>query len=82
MRVSSISVDYRRKFNLGNYEAVEIGVTQWAQIDEEEDPDGCIQFLAEQCKNHVKANIPPGYKPSAPPVTTSTKHTVAGMEVA
>ena len=82
MEVSTISFEYRRKFNLGDYESVEIGVTQWAQIGKEEDVDGCIQLLAEQCKNHVKANIPPNYRPSAPPVTTSIKHSIAGMEVA
>jgi hypothetical protein len=81
LRVSSISFSYTRKFNLGDYEAVEIGVTQWAQVDEDEDADGCIQFLAEQCKNHVKSNIPPNYKSKSPPVTAYTKHTISGIEV-
>lgn len=80
MKINTVSMGYTRKFNLGNYEAVEISVQQWASVDEDEDPDQVISFLAEQCKNHVKANIPPGYsKPGTP--TAKTTNTIAGLEV-
>lgn len=81
LRVNTVSFNYTRKFNLGHYEAVEIGVAQWASVDEDEDPDMVIALLAEQCKNHVKNNIPSGYSRKATPPVESQKHTVAGIEV-
>jgi hypothetical protein len=81
LRVNTVSFDYTRKFNLGNFESVEISVTQWASVDEKEDANQVIAFLAEQCKNHVKANIPPRYSRQGTPPAAREKHTVAGMEV-
>jgi hypothetical protein len=81
LRINTVSFSYTRKFNLGNFEAVEIGVSQWASVDEEEDADQVIAFLAEQCKAHVKANIPPGYSRQGTPPTAKEKRTIAGMEV-
>jgi hypothetical protein len=81
LKRNTVSVSYTRKFNLGNFEAVEIGVSQWASVDEDEDADLVIAFLAEQCKAHVKGNIPPGYSRQGTPPTAKEKHTVSGMEV-
>lgn len=81
MKTNTVAFSYTRKFNLGNFEAVEISVSQWASVDEDEDPDQVIAFLAEQCKAHVKGNIPPGYKPQSVPPSYKEKHTLAGMEV-
>jgi hypothetical protein len=54
MEIKTISVTYHRKFNLGDYESVEIGCSLWGQIDPEEDADGATQFLFEQAKASVK----------------------------
>jgi hypothetical protein len=37
MDIKTISVTKERKFNLGNYESLEIGCSLWGQIDPEED---------------------------------------------
>jgi hypothetical protein len=79
VKINTVSVGYERKFNLGNWESVVISGHMWASVDEEEDPDQVMAFCFEQTKQHVKANIPPGYKPFAPTVTS--KKTVSGMEV-
>jgi hypothetical protein len=81
LRTNTVSFSYTRKFNLGNFEAVEISVAQWASVDEDEDPDQVINLLAEQCKDHVRGNIPPGYIRQAVPPSYKEKTTVAGMEV-
>ncbi|MBD2303879.1 hypothetical protein [Nostoc sp. FACHB-190] len=54
MEIKTISVTYQRKFNLGDYESVEIGCSLWGQIDPEEDAEGATQFLFEQAKTAVK----------------------------
>jgi hypothetical protein len=81
LKINTVSFSYTRKFNLGNFEAVEIGVAQWASVDDDEDADRVIAFLAEQCKNHVKGNIPPGYSRQSTPPSVKEKHTVSGLEV-
>lgn len=59
MEIKTISVTYQRKFNLGDYESLEIGCSLWGQIDPEEDEDGCIEYLFEKAKTSVKqAAIP------------------------
>ena len=81
LKTNTVAFSYTRKFNLGNFEAVEISVSQWASVDEDEDPDDVLAFLSEQCKNHVKSNIPPGYSRQSTPPSFKEKHTVAGIEV-
>jgi len=36
MIIKTAAVEYRRKFNLGNYESVEISASLWANIQEDE----------------------------------------------
>lgn len=81
MRVNTVSFSYTRKFNLGNFESVEISAAQWASVDEDEDPDQVIAYLADQCKAHVRSAIPPGYSRQSAPPSSKEKYTVAGMEV-
>jgi hypothetical protein len=81
MKINKVAFSYRRRFNLGNFESVEIDVSQWASVDEDEDADQVIVFLAEQCKAHVKASIPRGYTRQGVPPSYSAKNTVSGMEV-
>ena len=59
MKVTTVSVVYGRKFNLGDYESVEVSTTLWAQVEEEEDADGVIRFLYQQAKESAReAAIP------------------------
>ncbi|MCC5640984.1 hypothetical protein LC593_35185 [Nostoc sp. CHAB 5844] len=65
MEIKTISVTYQRKFNLGDYESVEIGCSLWGQIDPEEDAEGATEFLFEQAKASVKKAAMPLIKTSA-----------------
>lgn len=65
MEIKTISVTYERKFNLGDYESVEVGCSLWGQIDPEEDAQGATQFLFEQAKASVKQAAMPLIKNSA-----------------
>ncbi|WP_193200205.1 hypothetical protein [Nostoc sp. MG11] len=65
MEIKTISVTYHRKFNLGDYESLEIGCSLWGQIDPEEDADGATQFLYQQAKASVKEAAMPVIKESA-----------------
>ena len=62
MRIKTVAVSYARKFNLGNYEAAEISVSLWSEVEPEEDEEGVIAYLFETCKEQVKAQVPPSYK--------------------
>jgi hypothetical protein len=64
MEIKTISVSYQRKFNLGDYESVEVGCSLWGQIDPEEDAEGATQFLFEQAKASVKQAAMPLLKTS------------------
>ncbi|RCJ18458.1 hypothetical protein A6770_33010 [Nostoc minutum NIES-26] len=64
MEIKTISVTYQRKFNLGDYESLEIGCSLWGQIDPEEDPEGATQFLYQQAKTAVKEAAKPVLKES------------------
>jgi hypothetical protein len=59
MKITTVSISYSRKFNLGSYESLDLGCSLWAQLEEEEDPDGVVQYLYHQAKASVKnAAIP------------------------
>ncbi|MBE9053866.1 hypothetical protein IQ243_26395 [Nostocales cyanobacterium LEGE 11386] len=64
MEIKTISVTYHRKFNLGDYESLELGCSLWAQIDPEEDAEGATQFLYMQAKASVKEAAMPLLKTS------------------
>lgn len=55
MRIKAIGVNYERKFNLGNYNSAVIGCSLWANIDEDEDEDGCIQIMQDKCREAVRS---------------------------
>jgi hypothetical protein len=54
MKVTTIAISYNRKFNLGNYNSVELSCAIWAQIDKEEDEETCIMILRDKCREHVR----------------------------
>jgi hypothetical protein len=71
MRVEKVGAEYRRKFNLGNYETAEIGAIIWASCDEGDDIGEVFDTLFEVAKETVKINVPPSYKKHTPDYTES-----------
>lgn len=62
MHITTVSVEYRRKFNLGNFESLDLGVSLYAKVDPDEDPDAVTDFLWQQAKASVKAQAAPVLK--------------------
>lgn len=54
MTVKTISATYERKFNLGEYESANFGVTSWADVEPDANPALCLDELQELCKNQVR----------------------------
>lgn len=59
MQINTVGVEYRRKFNLGNYESLELSISLYAKVDPDEDPDAVAEFLWHQAKASVKAQAAP-----------------------
>lgn len=59
MQVNTVGVEYRRKFNLGNYESLELGITLYSKVDPDEDSEAVAQLLWEQAKASVKEQALP-----------------------
>ncbi len=63
MQITTVAqVEYRRKFNLGNYESLELGITLYAKVDPEENADAVAEFLWQQAKASVKEQAAPVLK--------------------
>ncbi len=62
MKIGTVSISYSRKFNLGNYESLELSCSLWAQVEDEEDAEGVVQFLYHQAKAAVKSAAMPVIK--------------------
>jgi len=54
MHITTIAVSYSRKFNLGNFNSVDLSCSLWAQIDAEEDEDCCIAILQDKARASVQ----------------------------
>jgi hypothetical protein len=54
MRITTVSITYSRKINLGDYESAELGCSLWAQVDDDEEAEAVTQFLYLQAKTSVK----------------------------
>ena len=54
MKIRTIAVSYTRKFNLQNFNSVDLSCSLWAQIDAMENEDMCIQILQDKCREHVR----------------------------
>ena len=55
MNIRTIAVTYTRKFNLGNFNSVDLSCSLWAQIDAEEDEDCCIEILQDKVREVVRS---------------------------
>jgi hypothetical protein len=54
MHIKTIAVGYTRKFNLDNYNSLELKTELWASIDENEDEDACMNILHDKCRESVR----------------------------
>lgn len=55
MNIRTIAITYIRKFNLGNFNSVDLSCSLWAQIDAEEDEDYCIAVLQDKAREAVRS---------------------------
>jgi hypothetical protein len=53
MNIENVSINYSQKFNLGNYESVEISVMLHARTEQNEPVDGIAEFLIQKAKESV-----------------------------
>ncbi|MBD0388127.1 MAG: hypothetical protein ICV54_16860 [Nostoc sp. C3-bin3] len=74
MKFTTVSVSYSRKFNLGDYESLELGCSLWAQVEDGEDADGITQFLYQQAKTSVKQAAMPVLSTNRPKRFTSQRN--------
>lgn len=54
MHVKTIAVCYSRKFNLENYNSLELKTELWASIDQDEDEEACMNILHDKCRESVR----------------------------
>lgn len=57
MQINTVGIEYRRKFNLGGYESLELSISLYAKVDADEDPDAVAEFLWHQAKASVKFKL-------------------------
>lgn len=62
MQHTTVGITYTQKFNLGNYESLELGINLYAKVDADEDADAVTDFLWQQAKASVKAQAAPVLK--------------------
>jgi hypothetical protein len=73
MIIDKIGAEYRRKFNLGNFESAEIGAIIWASVETGDDVGECYDLIFDIAKETVKNNVPPSYKKHTPNYSESFK---------
>lgn len=54
MKVKTVSVTYDRKFNLGDYNSATIGLTVWADVEENDDYDASVRRLQDEARTAVR----------------------------
>jgi hypothetical protein len=54
MNVKTIGFTYTRKFNLGNFESVELSSSMWARISDYEDEVVCAEILRDKVREEVR----------------------------
>lgn len=62
MQITTVGIEYRRKFNLGNYESLELGINLYAKVDLDEEADAVADYLYQQAKATVKEQAAPVLK--------------------
>ena len=55
MQHTTVGITYTQKFNLGNYESLELGINLYAKVDADEEASAVTEFLLKQAESIVKA---------------------------
>jgi len=79
MQINTVGIEYRRKFNLGNYESLELSISLYAKVDPDEDAEAVAEFLWHQAKASVKAQASPVLKKVN--YQAQMQYTVGGLPV-
>ncbi len=58
-RIKTVSVNYERKQNLGDFSSATVGCTLWADVEEGENLDEAMKGLWSMAKENVKAQLLP-----------------------
>lgn len=62
MQPTSVGITYTRKFNLGSYNSLELGINLYAKVDADEDLEAVAELLLKQAEAIVKAQADPVLK--------------------
>lgn len=62
MQPTTVGVTYTRKFNIGNYESLELSINLYAKVDPDEDSEAVTELLWQQAKASIKAQASPVLK--------------------
>ena len=62
MQPTTVGVTYTRKFNIGNYESLELSINLYAKVDPAENSEAVAELLWQQAKASVKAQANPVLK--------------------
>ena len=62
MQHTSVGITYTQKFNLGNYESLELGISLYAKVDTDEDAEAVTELLLKQAEAIVKTQAAPVLK--------------------
>lgn len=84
MNVTTVSITVKRKFNLGNYESVELGATVWADIEPADNLSDCTKALWAMASENIKAQAMPLLAKDAESrelANTYRREYMAGVEV-
>lgn len=57
--IKTVSVNYERKLNLGDYNSATVGCTIWADVQDDEDLNHVMHDLWGMAKENVKAQAAP-----------------------
>jgi hypothetical protein len=71
MNIKTISATYERKFNLGDYNSLNVGATAWADLDETENAQQVHQQLFDHVKDQVRETALPVVKKAAAGIAAS-----------
>ena len=62
MQHTTVGITYTQKFNLGNFESLELGINLYAKVDADEEVEAVTELLLKQAEAIVKAQAAPVLK--------------------
>lgn len=62
MQHTTVGIVYTQKFNLGNYESLELSINLYAKVDPDEEAEAVTELLLKQAESIVKAQAAPVLK--------------------